>query len=32
MPASAPGMDQPGEPYTVILFGLSGGNQTFAQH
>jgi hypothetical protein len=32
MPASAPGMDQPGEPYTVILFGLSGGNRTFAQH
>ena len=32
MPASAPGMDQPGEPYTVMLFGTPAGNQTYAQH
>jgi hypothetical protein len=32
MPASAPGMDRPGEPYSVILFGTSDGNQSYAQH
>jgi hypothetical protein len=32
MPASAPGMDQPGEAYTVTLFGAPDGNRTFAQH
>jgi hypothetical protein len=32
MPASAPGMDQPGEPYTVILFGAPAGDRTYAQH
>jgi hypothetical protein len=32
MPASAPGMDQPGEAYTVTLFGTPDGNRTFAQH
>ena len=32
MPASAPGMDQPGEPYTVMLFGTPAGNQTYARH
>jgi hypothetical protein len=32
MPASAPGMDQPGEPYTVALFGAPAGNRIYAQH
>lgn len=32
MPASAPGMDQPGEPYTVMLFGTPSGNQPYARH
>jgi hypothetical protein len=32
MPASAPGMDQPGFAYTVTLFGGPDGNRTFAQH
>jgi len=32
MPQSAPGMDQPGEPYTVVMFGTSSGDQTYAQH
>lgn len=32
MPASAPGMDQPGEPYSVVLFGAPGGDRTYAQH
>ena len=32
MPASAPGMDQPGEPYIVMLFGMPAGNQTYARH
>ncbi len=32
MPQSAPGMDQPGEPYTVVLFGTSAGDRTYAQH
>jgi hypothetical protein len=32
MPQSAPGMDQPGEPYTVILFGTPAGNRVYAQY
>ena len=32
MPASAPGMDQPGEPYTVVLFGTADGERPFARH
>ena len=32
MPASAPGMDQPGQPYTVLLFGPETGEQVFARH
>ena len=32
MPASAPGMDMPGEPYQVILFGTPSGDRTYAQH
>ena len=32
MPASAPGMDQPGEAYSVILFGTPDGEKTYAQH
>jgi len=32
MPQSAPGMDQPGEPYTVVLFGMPTGDQIYAQH
>lgn len=32
MPQSAPGMDQPGEPYTVLLFGAPNGVKVYAQH
>jgi hypothetical protein len=32
MPASAPGMDRPVTPYIVVLFGASGGDQTYARH
>lgn len=32
MPASAPGMDQPGSPYTVMLFGGPDGERIFARH
>jgi len=32
MPASAPGMGDPGEPYSAILFGLPGGEKIYAQH
>lgn len=32
MPQSAPGMDQPGEPYTVILFGTPTGNRVYSQY
>jgi hypothetical protein len=32
MPASAPGMDQPGQPYTVMLFGAPSGDRPYAQH
>lgn len=31
MPQSAPGMDNPGEPYTVVTFG-NGAPQVFARH
>ena len=32
MPQSAPGMDQPGEPYTVVLFGTPSGDRIYAPH
>jgi hypothetical protein len=32
MPQSAPGMDEPGVPYTVLLFDSSGGTRIFAKH
>jgi hypothetical protein len=32
MPQSAPGMDQPGERYTVVLFGTPTGNRPYAQY
>jgi hypothetical protein len=32
MPQSAPGMDQPGEPYTVVMFGTPSGDQIYARH
>jgi hypothetical protein len=32
MPRSAPGMDQTGEPYTVILFGSASGSRPYAHH
>jgi hypothetical protein len=32
MPASAPGMDQPGEAYEVILFGTPTGTRTYARY
>ncbi len=32
MPQSAPGMDQPGEPYTVVLFGTPAGDRVYARH
>ena len=32
MPASAPGMDEPGEPYAVVLFGTPAGDRVYAQH
>lgn len=32
MPASAPGMDIPGHPYRVLLFGTPTGVRTYAQH
>jgi hypothetical protein len=32
MPVSAPGMDQPGEAYTVFLFGAPAGRQIYARH
>jgi hypothetical protein len=32
MPASAPGMDQPGQPYIVMLFGAPSGNRPHAQY
>jgi len=32
MPASAPGMDIPGQPYTVLLFSQDAGPRVFATH
>lgn len=29
---SAPGMDQPGEPYKVVMFGTPTGDQIYAQY
>ena len=32
MPPSSPGMDMPGTPYEVVLFGGSGGTRLWARH
>ena len=32
MPPSSPGMDMPGTPYEVILFGGPGGQRIWARH
>lgn len=32
MPPSAPGMDQPGTPYEVTLFGAPDGDRVYARH
>jgi hypothetical protein len=32
MPPSSPGMDIPGTPYAVILFGAPGGDRVWARH
>lgn len=32
MPPSSPGMDMPGTPYDVILFGVPDGDRTWAWH
>lgn len=32
MPPSSPGMDMPGTPYEVILFGATGGDRSWARH
>ncbi|MDO9713678.1 DUF411 domain-containing protein [Paracraurococcus sp. LOR1-02] len=32
MPPSSPGMDMPGTPYDVVLFGAEGGDRTWARH
>ena len=32
MPPSSPGMDMPGTPYEVVLFGGPGGDRLWAQH
>jgi hypothetical protein len=32
MPASAPGMDRPGKPYEVVLFGAAEGDRIWARH
>ena len=32
MSQSAPGMDQPGEPYKVVLFGTPTGDRPYAEH
>src|SRR5690349_15456351 len=32
MPPSAPGMDMPGTPYEVVLFGGADGDRTWARH
>lgn len=32
MPQSSPGMDMPGQPYDVIVFGTPEGNKVYARH
>ncbi|MBI0539686.1 DUF411 domain-containing protein [Roseomonas sp. KE2513] len=32
MPPSSPGMDIPGTPYQVVVFGGAGGNRVWARH
>ena len=32
MPPSSPGMDMPGTPYEVVLFGAPGGERVWARH
>jgi hypothetical protein len=32
MPQSAPGMDQPGEPYKVVMFGTPTGDRIYARY
>ncbi|TCZ55984.1 DUF411 domain-containing protein [Roseicella aquatilis] len=32
MPPSSPGMDMPGTPYEVVLFGAEDGNRVWARH
>jgi hypothetical protein len=32
MPPSSPGMDMPGTPYEVVLFGGMGGDRLWARH
>lgn len=32
MPQSAPGMDMPGQPYDVVLFGSAEGDRVYARH
>ncbi|MBP2316194.1 DUF411 domain-containing protein [Azospirillum soli] len=32
MPQSAPGMDMPGQPYDVVIFGTPDGNKIYARH
>ncbi|PWC26759.1 DUF411 domain-containing protein [Teichococcus aestuarii] len=32
MPPSSPGMDIPGTPYEVVLFGAAGGDRVWARH
>ncbi|WP_448192882.1 DUF411 domain-containing protein [Azospirillum sp. sgz301742] len=32
MPQSSPGMNMPGQPYDVIVFGASGGDKVYAHH
>ena len=32
MPPSSPGMDMPGTPYEVVLFGAPGGDRLWARH
>lgn len=32
MPPSSPGMDIPGTPYEVVLFGAPGGDRVWARH
>jgi hypothetical protein len=32
MPQSSPGMDMPGQPYDVIVFGTPEGNKVYSRH